>query len=149
MNSFNNEKDSKNQGKTVSPSNNADKGSKYNKMTLKRKQTFSEKFFDIILAREHCIIDKQMKVACRNKEIFLEGRSIKNILFIGTDLKDSMLVHLNAIIVRPYHGNKYENTLAKLKIYLLKYILECPDVREVIRRDFLYHLKAPQQAALA
>jgi hypothetical protein len=95
------------------------------------------------LTREHCIVDKQVKVAIRNKDLLLEGRNIKNIIFIGTDLRDSMLVKENSIILRPYHGNKYENTLAKLKIYLLKYILDCPDVREVIRRDFLCHLKAP------
>ena len=69
---------------------------------------------------------------------------MKNLVFIGFDLKDAMLVHQNAIIVRPYHGNKYENTLAKLKMYLLKYVLECGDVRDVIRRDFLAHLKTPQ-----
>jgi hypothetical protein len=74
----------------------------------------------------------------------MEGRSVKNLVFIGTDVKDSMLVKENTIIVRPYHGNKYENTLAKLKIYLLKHISESTDVREVIKRDFLSHVK--QQA---
>jgi len=54
-----------------------------------------------------------------------------------------MLVHQNAIIVRPYHGNKYENTLAKLKVYLLKHFIDCNDVRDIIRRDFLIHLKVP------
>lgn len=112
-------------------------------MAIKRKQTITEKFFDIILTREHCINDKSVKVAIRNKDLLLEGRSIKNLLFIGTDLKDAMLVKDNAIIVRPYHGNKYENTLAKLKIYLLKYILECGDVRDIIKRDFLCHLRPP------
>lgn len=55
---------------------------------VKKKQ-----FFDIILTREHCVIDKSIKVICRNKDLFLEGRSIKNLLFISNDLKDSLLVH--------------------------------------------------------
>lgn len=108
---------------------------------LKRKQTITEKFFDIILTRDHCILDKQVKIAIRNKELLLEGRNTKHLIFLVNDLRDSLLIKENAIIVRPYHGNKYENTLAKLKMYLLKYILECNDVRDVIKRDFLSHLK--------
>lgn len=81
-----------------------------------------------------------MKVICRNKDIFLEGRSLKNILFISNDLKDGCLIHQNTIYVRPYHGNKYENTLAKLKVYLLKFIMESSDVREVVKKDFLVHV---------
>lgn len=49
--------------------------------------------------------------------------------------------HQNSIVIRPYHGNKYENNLAKLKTYLLKHILECNNVREVVKRDFLNTLK--------
>ena len=96
----------------------------------------------MILTREHCIVDKQVKLICRNKEILTDGRSLKNILFITNDIKDGCLVHQNAIYVRPYHGNKYENTLAKLKVYILKHILECPDVRDVVKRDFLQLLKS-------
>jgi hypothetical protein len=78
-----------------------------------------------------------MRAVCRNKEVFLEGRSIKNVLFIANDIRDVLLVHQNAIFVRSYHGNKYENTLAKLKVYLLKHIMDCKDVRDVVKRDFL------------
>jgi len=97
--------------------------------------------FDYVLTKEHCIVDKPMRVICRNKDLFLEGRSLKNILFLANDIRDMTLVHQNAIFVRSYHGNKYENTLAKLKVYLLKYILECNDVRDVVKRDFLKHMK--------
>lgn len=62
----------------------------------------------------------------------MEGRQQRNLVFVVTDPRDSMLVRDNAIVVRPYHGNKYENTLTKLKIYLLKYVLECTDVKEVV-----------------
>lgn len=99
----------------------------------------SKQFFDIILTKEHCIKDKQLRLICRNKDIFLEGRQLKNILFIANDLRDMTLIHQNSIFVRSYHGNKYENTLAKLKMYLLKHVLECNDVRDIVRRDFLYH----------
>ena len=71
----------------------------------------------------------------------MDGRSIKDIVFITSEVKDTLLIHQNTIIVRPYHGNKYENTLTKLKIYLLKYIADATDVRDVIKRDFLCHLK--------
>lgn len=74
------------------------------------------------MTREHCIVDSKKGYVCRNKDLFLEGRSIKNMVFITTNIKDTLLVHKNAILVRPYHGNKYENSLAKLKIYLLKHI---------------------------
>lgn len=83
-----------------------------------------------------------MRLICRNKDIFLDGRSLKNILFVSNDLRDMTLVHQNSIFVRSYHGNKYENTLAKLKVYLLKHILESPDVREIVKRDFLIHTKS-------
>ena len=73
--------------------------------------------------------------------MLLEGRSIKDVVFITTEVKETLLIHQNSIIVRPYHGNKYENTLTKLKIYLLKHIVDASDVRDVIRRDFLSHLK--------
>ena len=73
--------------------------------------------------------------------MLLEGRSIKDVVFISTEVKETLLIHQNSIIVRPYHGNKYENTLTKLKIYLLKHIVDTSDVRDVIRRDFLSHLK--------
>jgi hypothetical protein len=73
--------------------------------------------------------------------VLLEGRSIKDVVFITTEVKETLLIHQNSIIVRPYHGNKYENTLTKLKIYLLKHIVDASDVRDVIRRDFLSHLK--------
>ena len=73
--------------------------------------------------------------------MLLEGRSIKDVVFITTEVKETLLIHQNSIIVRPYHGNKYENTLTKLKIYLLKHIVVASDVRDVIRRDFLSHLK--------
>jgi len=70
---------------------------------------------------------------CRNKDLLLEGRSLKNILFVVNDLKDMTLIHQNAIFVRSYYGNKYENTLAKLKVYLLKHILDASDVRDVVK----------------
>ena len=98
-------------------------------LAFKRKQTITEKFFDIILTREHCILDKQVRGAIRNKDLLLEGRSLKNLVFLVTDPRDSMLIKENTVVVRPYHGNKYENTLTKLKMYLLKYVLECPDAR--------------------
>lgn len=82
-----------------------------------------------------------MRLICRNKDLFLDGRSLKNILFIANDLRDVSLVHNNAIFVKSYLGNKYENTLAKLKVYLLKHILECNDVREIVKRDFLIHTR--------
>eukprot|EP00347_Sterkiella_histriomuscorum_P018386 403345697 len=104
----------------------------------------SSKHFTTVLTKEQCIVDKPMRVICRNKDLLLEGRSIKNMLFITNDIRDMTLVHQNAIFVRSYHGNKYENTLAKLKIYLLKHILECGDVRDVIKRDFLSHTKQHQ-----
>ena len=80
---------------------------------------------------------------CRNKEIFLDGRSLSNIIFIAANTKDICLIHQNAIVVRPYYGNKYENTLAKLKIYILKHLLDSRDVREVIKRDFINKLSKP------
>jgi hypothetical protein len=46
-------------------------------------------------------------------------------LFIASDIKDICMNTANSIIVRPYHGNSYENNLAKLKAYLLKHVLEC------------------------
>jgi NLI interacting factor-like phosphatase len=73
--------------------------------------------------------------------LLLEGRQLKNILFVTNDIRDMTLVHQNAIYVRSYHGNKYENTLAKLKVYLLKHILDSNDVRDVVKRDFLIHTK--------
>ena len=73
--------------------------------------------------------------------MLLEGRSIKDIVFITTEVKETLLIHQNSIIVRSYHGNKFENTLKKLKIYLLKHIVDATDVRDVIRRDFLSHYK--------
>ena len=51
------------------------------------------------------------------------------------------LIHQNSLFVRSYYGNKYENTLAKLKVYLLKHILDAVDVRDVVKRDFLIHMK--------
>jgi len=41
------------------------------------------------------------------------------------------------LVVRPYFGNKYENNLAKLKMYLLKHVLNAQDVRDLVRKDFL------------
>ena len=66
---------------------------------------------------------------------------MKDIIFVCTDVRDALLVHQNSVLVRPYHGNKYENTLTKLRLYLEKNIAEANDVREVIKRDFLCHLK--------
>lgn len=34
-----------------------------------------------------------MRVICRNKELLLDGRSLKNILFITNDIRDMTLVH--------------------------------------------------------
>ena len=45
------------------------------------------------------------------------------------------------MFVQSYHGNRYENTLSKLKVYLLKNILDCHDIREVIKRDFYSNVK--------
>lgn len=89
-----------------------------------------------------------MRVVCRNKDLLLEGRQLKNILFVTNDIRDMTLIHQNSIYVRSYHGNKYENTLAKLKVYLLKHILECNDVRDVVKRDFLSHTKQHQMKLL-
>lgn len=47
----------------------------------------------MILTREHCIVDKTYKVVCRNKELFLEGRQLKNVLFVASDAKDACLTH--------------------------------------------------------
>lgn len=52
-----------------------------------------KQFFDIILTKEHCIINKAYRVICRNKELLLDGRSLKNILFIANEVKDTCLVH--------------------------------------------------------
>lgn len=123
LNSFNTENGLKGQ-QQPSFDQESDKQKRF-KLQLKRKQSISEKFFDFILTREQCVMDKQIKFAYRNREIFLENRSLKNVVFISSDLKDSLMVHQNMIISRPYHGNKYENTLTKLKIYLLKHILDC------------------------
>ena len=46
--------------------------------------------------------------------------------------------------VRSYYGNKYESTLAKLKVYLMKHFLECPDIRDVVKRDFLSIVRPPK-----
>ncbi len=78
-----------------------------------------------------------MRGVIRNKDLLLEGRHLKNLIFLVTDPRDSILIRENTLVVRPYHGNKYENTLTKLKMYLLKYVLECPDAREVVLQDFL------------
>ena len=50
-------------------------------------------FFEVILNKEHCLMDKHMRVVCRKKEIFLDGRNAKNILFISNDFKDMQMVH--------------------------------------------------------
>ena len=49
--------------------------------------------FDIILTREHCVIDRQVRVAWRNKDIFLDGRSMKNVLFLSNEVQDACNVH--------------------------------------------------------
>ena len=50
------------------------------------------KFFDHVLTREHCEIEKNYKVVCRNKELLMSGgRSAKSILFISSDANDFCL----------------------------------------------------------
>jgi len=97
----------------------------------KRKQGHREgsNLFDFVLTKDHCLQDKNFKLTCRCLDIFLQGREQKDILFIANEPKDLCLVHDNGIVVRSYFGNKLENTLAKLKLYLLKHVQEAEDVR--------------------
>ena len=73
----------------------------------------------------------------RTKEILFENRSLKDIVFISNSTTDYVGIYENLLPIKPYRYNKYDNCLPKLKMYLLKHILEAQDVREIVKRDFL------------
>ena len=57
------------------------------------------KFFDFVLTKQNCYIESEIKFACRNKELLMEGRSTKQLIFISNNCNDFCLNSQNSIFV--------------------------------------------------
>ena len=88
-----------------------------------------EKFFSLVLHREHChLIDSKWV-----KDLSLLSLPMKDVILL-----DDLVLHArfnpeNVLVVRPYRGEKFDNDLSTLSEFLLE-IAEARDCRPVMKK---------------
>lgn len=96
----------------------------------------NDDFFDYVLTREHCLVDKKNGITVKDLEILMGNRNLKDIVIVDNSAK-CYLKHIeNGIPIPTYNGNNNDKLLLLLKNYLQTKILKCDDVREILKVDF-------------
>lgn len=103
----------------------------------------NEDFFDYVITREHCLVDRKNGLTVKDLEILMGNRAIKDIIIVDNCSKCYVKHIENGIPIPTYDGTNNDKYLLLLKNYLMTKILGCDDVREILKVDFkLNELKA-------
>eukprot|EP00347_Sterkiella_histriomuscorum_P001849 403370443 len=94
--------------------------------------------FDHLLHRDQCLQNEKHKVIVKDLGVLLSGRRIEDILIIDNRVCSYGFDFENGIPIKDFMGDKNDRELLYLTSYIRKnFIQNCPDVREVIKRDFI------------
>jgi CTD small phosphatase-like protein 2 len=96
----------------------------------------NDDFFDYVITREHCLVDKKNGITVKDLDILMGNRQIKDIIIVDNCSKCYIKHIENGIPIPTYDGTNNDKYLILLKNYLLSKIKGCDDVREILKVDF-------------
>lgn len=97
-----------------------------------------QSIFDHLLHRNHCLFNDQHKIIVKDLGLLLSGRKLEDIIIIDNKVSSYGFDFENGIPIKDFMGDKNDKELLYLTSYIRKnFIKDCPDVRDIIRKDFI------------
>lgn len=96
----------------------------------------NDDFFDYVITREHCLLDRANSITVKDLQILLGNRHIKDIIIVDNCAKCYIKQIENGIPIPAFEGHPTDKYLVLLKNYLVNKLQFCSDVREIIKIDF-------------
>ena len=98
-----------------------------------------ETMFDHILSREHCLHIEKHRVFVKDLSLLLSGRDLKDIIIVDNRTLSYVINLENGIPIKDFYGDKSDKEMHLITKYIQEKLLGAPDVREVLKKDFLDH----------